>query len=133
VKTLHYEDHNGLPCSSQYVIGRLGDKVTVVFVQAPLNETSISSRIEVLAGKVLCSDLRGRHPDEVRFFEHYPVELKRISEWREVVFKGAERMGGLLTNSSVCSFASTGLNRGWSTGRNGARCRRIWRAQCRPC
>lgn len=39
--------------------------------------------------EVLCTDLVGRRPDEVRFFEHYRAQLRPIAEWQEVTFASA--------------------------------------------
>ena len=99
MKTLHYEGFTGKPCSCEYAIGRLGEKTVVVFVQGPLNQTSMTNLIEVLASKVLCTDLTGRQPAQVRFFEHYPPSLRPIVAWQEVTFLTSSLLpkpGGLM-------------------------------------
>lgn len=99
MKTLHYQGFTGKPCSCEYAIGRLGDKTAVVFVQGPLNQTSITNLIEVLASKVLCTDLTGTQPANVRFFEHYPPTLQPIVAWQEVVLRATSLLpkpGGLM-------------------------------------
>lgn len=71
----------------QYAIGEEGGKKLVVFVQGPLSNTSITNMIEVLASRVLCADLAGTDPSDVRFFEHYPAHLEPIRAWQEVSFE----------------------------------------------
>ena len=45
MKRLRFEDHHGQPCSCRYVIGQLGDKAAVVFVQPLQSKASLSSRM----------------------------------------------------------------------------------------
>jgi hypothetical protein len=71
----------------QYAIGEEGGKKLVVFVQGPLTNTSITNMIEVLASRVLCADLAGTDPSDVRFFEYYPAHLNPIRAWQEVSFE----------------------------------------------
>ena len=139
MKRLRFEDHHGQPGSCRYVIGQLGDKaaVVVVVVQPLQSEGSLSSRIELMAGKVPCSDLTGRSPDEVRFFEQCPAELKRIAAWREVIFQGAAPLherAGLLAKLRRLFAPGHGLE-SWVVDRPvwRAPCRRSWRCACKPC
>lgn len=84
----------------QYAIGEDGGKKLVVFVQGPLANTSITNMIEVLASRVLCAELAGTDPSDVRFFEHYPAHLKPVRAWQEVSFKERttiDASSGLLT------------------------------------
>ena len=86
MKTLQYQGFTK-PSTCQYGIGDLQGKKAVVFVQGPLTNTSITNMIEVLASRVLCDDLIGTHPRDVRFFEHYPRALQPLAEWQEVTFE----------------------------------------------
>ncbi|MDA8445626.1 hypothetical protein [Paracidovorax valerianellae] len=87
MKTLQYIGFTGKQCSCQYKVGTVANDLIVVFVQGPLNQTSITNLIEVLASKVLGEDLSEENPQSVRFFEHYPHHLNPLREWQEVVFE----------------------------------------------
>lgn len=87
MKTLQYVGFTGKQCSCQYKVGTVANDLVVVFVQGPLNQTTIANLIEVLASKVLGEDLSGTDPQSVRFFEHYPPHLAPLLGWQEVVFQ----------------------------------------------
>lgn len=87
MKVLEYVGFSNNVCKCQYAIGEEGGKTVVVFVQGPLTFTSITNMIEVLASRILCSDLAGTDPATVRFFEYYPPALKPLRVWQEVSFE----------------------------------------------
>lgn len=85
MKTLHYQGFEK-PCVCKYAIEEVDGKSCVLLVQGALGNTSITNMVEVLVSRILCDELAGMHPSEVRVFEHYPPSHQPIRAWQEVTF-----------------------------------------------
>lgn len=99
-KSLGYSGFNGQPCSCEYVIvpedSLPGGRPGIIFIQRPDMTTSITNRIEIIASLLLKQDFLGVSPKSLRFFEHYPSQLRPLIDWQEVSF--SEKTGCFLKN-----------------------------------
>lgn len=86
MKTLHYQGFSK-PCTCQYDIVDVNGKSCVLLVQGPLINTSITNMVEVLVSRILCHDLAGTNPSDIRVFEYYSPSLKPLRVWQEVFFE----------------------------------------------
>lgn len=92
MRTLNFNGFTNIPSSCEYEIGKIGDKIAILFYQNELIGTSITNMIEHLTTHVLAEDLPGITPEKVRVFEHYNPKLKPIYEWAEIKFSDSGRI-----------------------------------------
>lgn len=122
MSTIAWEVHLDQTCECEYQITTFNNDNILVIKQTHNSTTSITNKIETIVSKILTSDLSGKHPDNIRIFEYYPLCLNPLEQWQEVKFKNAYEIDSNI--SLIDTFKQLFVRRQKAT--NWAVCDPVW-------